>query len=347
MHWIPAITEGRVERIIVHPGAVVKPDTVLLELSNPELEREVVDSQMQVKAAEADYTALRVRLEKETLDERAALATVEANYSQATLEARMDEELAKDGLIATLPLKAAESKAQELTARYEIEQKRLSIGKEADDAQLAAQTAHVDQSRAAAKLKQDKLASLHVRAGTDGVLAVMPVEVGQQLTPGTNLARVANPKRLKAEVKIAETQAKDVQLGQPAAIDTHNGIIPGRVARIDPAVQDGFVTVDVGLEGALPQGARQDLSVDGTIELERLANVLYVGRPAFGQEKSTVGMFRVDKQSMKAARTQVKLGRSSVTSVEVIEGLKEGDQVILSDMSAWDAFDRVRLNGTQ
>lgn len=347
MQWIPAATEGRVERILVRPGTAVQADTVLLELSNPELEREVVDAEMAVKAAEADYTSLRVRLQKEALDQKAALATVQANHNQATLEAQLNEGLAKEGLISDLQLKVSQGKAQELATRYEIETQRLAINSEAVEAQLAAQAARVDQYRALARLKQDQRAALAVRAGTQGVVALLSAEVGQRVTPGSSLARVANPEHLKAEIKIPETQAKDIQIGQRAAIDTYNGVIEGHVVRIDPAVQGGTVTVDVSLDGTLPRGARPDLSVDGTIELERLENALYVGRPALGQETGLVGLFKLQDGGARASRVQVRLGRTSVTSVEVLEGLNEGDEVIVSDMSAWDIFDTVRLNETQ
>ncbi len=344
MHWIPATTEGRIERILVQPGAVVQPDTILLEMSNAELERDVATAEMEVKAAEADHTSLRVRLEKEILDQRAAQATVQANYSQATLEAQRNEELAKNGLISDIELQLSKSKAQELATRFEIEKKRREISSEAVQAQLAAQEARVDQYRAMARLKQEQMASLRVRAGKAGVLALLQVEVGQQVTPGTNLARVANPERLKAEIRIPETQAKDVQIGQPAIVDTHNGVISGHVIRIDPAVQEGSVTVDVAFKDALPKGARPDLSVDGTVELERLEDILYVGRPAFGQEQSLVGLFKLEDEGARASRVQVHFGRTSVNAVEILKGLQDGDEVIISDMSAWDAFDRVRLD---
>ncbi len=343
IRWIPARNPGRVERILLKPGAIVKPDTVLLELSNPELQRDAIDAQMQLRAAEADYTSLRVRLEKELLDQQANAATVQANFSQAKLEAQLNEDLAKQGLIADLPLKVSKVRAEELATRNEIEHKRLAINSEAVKAQLAAQQARVEQFRALAKLKEEQVASLRVRAGTGGVLALMQAEEGQQVAPGTNLARVADPARLKAELKIAETQAKDIQSGQQASIDTRNGIIAGHVIRTDPTAQGGTVTVDVALDGPLPQGARPDLNVDGTIELERLDNVLYVGRPAFGQEKSLISLFKVEDAGRSAVRVQVKVGRSSVNTIEILDGLKVGDQVILSDMSAWDGFDRVRL----
>ena len=344
MHWIPATTEGRVERILVQPGAIVGPDTVLLEMSNAELARDVATAEMEVKAAEAEYISLRVRLEKETLDQRAALATIQASYSQATLEAQMNEELAQDGLISDLQLQVSNSKAEELTIRLEIEKKRLEISSEAVRAQLAAQAARVDQYRPVARLKREQLAALQVRAGKAGVLALLQVEVGQQVTPGTNLARVANPERLRAEIEIPETQAKDLQIGQPATVDTRNGVISGHIIRIDPAVQEGSVTVDVALDDPLPRGARPDLTVDGAITLEHLENILYVGRPAFGQEKSLMSLFKLEDGGSRASRTQVQVGRTSVNSIEILGGLSEGDQIIISDMSAWGAFDHVRLN---
>jgi HlyD family secretion protein len=343
MHWIPASTQGRVERILARPGAVVGANTILLEMSNAELERDVATGRMDVKAAEADYTSLRVRLEKEILDQRALLASIQAAHSQAILEAQLNEQLAQDGLISDLQLQLSKNTAQELTTRLEIEEKRLEISSEAVEAQLAAQTARMDQVRAIARLKETQLDALRVRAGTKGVLALLPVEVGQQVTPGTNLARVANPEQLKAEIKIPETQAKDVVIGQAAEVDTRNGVIAARVVRIDPAVVDGSVTVDLALDSPLPRGARPDLSVDGTIELERLENVLYIGRPAFGQEKSTVGIYRLENGGARASRLQVQIGRASVNAVEVLGGLSDGDQVILSDMSAWDGFDHLRI----
>jgi HlyD family secretion protein len=340
---IPANTEGRVERIVVKPGAVVKPDSILLELSNPELQQEAMDAEMQVKAAEAEYISLRVQLDSQLLDQEAAAATIKSDYSQAKLQAEANEELAKKGLLSDLTLKLSKTRAEELAIRNNIENKRLSISSESVQAQLTTQRTKIDQLRALNQLKRGQVESLKVRAGIEGVLQQLPLEVGQRVTPGTTLAKVAEPKRLKAELKIAETQAKDIQIGQIASIDTRNGLIEGRVARIDPAVLNGTVTVDVTLEGALPQGARPDLSVDGTIELERLENVLYVGRPVHGQANSTIGIFKLDEGGEQASRIQVKLGRSSVNTIEIVEGLKVGDQVILSDMAAWDAFDRVRL----
>lgn len=344
IRWIPAATEGRVERILVRPGTPVQADTVLLELSNPELEQAALEAELQVKGAEAELADLRVRLERQLLDLKAVAASVQAEYSQAKLRAEADEELAREGLISSLDVKLSRVRAEELATRNEIEQKRLSISSESIQAQLAVQQARVDQLRALYQLRRSQVESLRVRPGIAGVLQQMQVEVGQRVVPGTILAKVAEPGRLKAELKIAETQAKDIQIGQRATIDTRNGVVPGRVVRTDPAVQNGTVTVDVALEGSLPKGARPDLSVDGTIEIENLEDVVYVGRPAYGQPYSTIGLFRLESDGQHAVRTQVKLGRTSVNSVQILDGLQVGDKVILSDMSAWDAFDRIRLN---
>jgi HlyD family secretion protein len=344
VRWIPAASEGRVERILVKPGEPVKVDTVLLELSNPELELAALDADWQLRAAEAEYTNLEVGLQSQVFDQQAAAATVQASYHQARLQAEADEELSRSGLVSDLTVKLSHSRAEELATRHELEQKRLAISSERVKAQLAVQQARLEQLRALARLKRSQVQALRVRPGLEGVLQQMPVQVGQRVTPGTTLAKVADPRRLKAELKIAETQAKDIQIGQVAAIDTRNGVVAGRVARIDPAAQNGTVTVDVALEAALPKGARPDLGVDGTIELERLDDVLHVGRPAFGQEQNTVGLFKLDRGGREAVRVQVRLGRSSVNTVEIVDGLSTGDQVILSDTSAWDAFDRLRLN---
>ena len=344
IRWIPATTEGRVERIVIRPGSAVTPDSVIVELSNPELENTANEADWQLKAAEADYTSLKVRLQSQLLDQKAAFATVEANARQAKLQAAADEELATHGLISDLALKLSKSRADELDTRQDLDHQRLEIAAESTEAELASQTARLEQLRAQAALRRNQVRQLRVRAGIEGVLQQLPVEVGQRIAPGATLAKVTVPGRLKAELKIAETQAKDILIGQPAAIDTRNGIVKGSVSRIDPAVQAGTVTVDVALTGTLPKGARPDLSVEGTIELERLNEVLYVGRPAFGQEQGVVGLFRLTDEGKGAVRTQVKLGRSSVNTVEILDGLDAGDQVILSDTSAWDAFDRLRLN---
>ncbi len=342
--WIPATTDGRVVRRFVLPGSPVTADTVVLELTNPELEQLALDAEWQLRAAQAQLNSLKAQLESQLLDQKAAAATVQSEYQQAKLNAEKDEELAKLGLGASLNVKLSKAKAEALTTRNAIEQQRLQVSSDSVKAQLDAQKARVEQLRALYELKRTQLDSLRVRAGAEGVLQELPVEVGQRVTAGTILAKVAQPTRLKAQLKIPETQAKDVQIGQVASIDTRNGIIPGSVMRVDPAVQNGTVTVDVKLEGALPKGARPDLSVDGTIEIERLRDVLYVGRPAFGQPNSTVGIFKLEAGGKEATRVQVKLGRSSVNTIEILSGLQVGDQVILSDMSAWDAFNRIRLN---
>jgi HlyD family secretion protein len=343
IRWIPAASEGRVERRLVMPGTAVHADTVLLELSNPELEVAALDALSQLKSAEAELENLHVKLQTELLDKQAVAAGVQSEYNQAKAESETNQALAKDGLIPDLTLRLSRAKAEGLSARQEIEGKRLAIQPEAAKAQLAMQQTKVEQLRALYNLKRSQVEALKVRAGAAGVLQELPIEVGQRVVPGTNLARVANPLRLKAELKIPETQAKDVMIGQKASIDTHNGEIAGKVIRVDPAVQQGNVTVDVALIGALPKGCRPDLSVDGTIELENLADVVYVGRPALGQEKSTIQLFKLEPDGKHAGKVLVKLGRVSVSTVEIVEGLKPGDEVILSDMNRWDNVDRIRL----
>jgi HlyD family secretion protein len=343
IRWIPATTQGRVERIVLWPGTAVKADSIILELTNPQLEQEMEDAELKVKSAEASQANLRVQLQNDQLQQRAAAATVEAEFNKAKMQAQMNEALAKDQLVSDLMLRQSKVDAEQLAVRNEIAKQQLASSEESMRARLAVQQSDLDQIRAILHLKKRQYDELKVRAGFSGMLQLVPVEVGQQVAPGSNLARVANPLRLKAELKIAETQAKDIQIGQLASIDTRNGMVEGRVIRIDPSVQNGTRTVDVSLPDELPKGAVPDLSVDGTIELERLPDVLYVGRPAFGQEQSTVGLFKLDPDGSGASRVQVKLGRNSVNQVEVLSGLKVDDAVILSDMSAWDAFDRVRL----
>ena len=342
--WIPATTDGRVEQQLALPGIVVKPDTVLIVLSNPELQQATVDAEWKLRAAEAELANLKVKLESDRLTQEAAAATVESEANKSKLTADRDVELNKLGLEADLVAKTSVATAQDWANRTRIEKKRLEINPEAIKAQIAVQQAAVEQFRALWELKKSQVEALRVRAGVNGVLQQVPVEVGQRVAVGTNLARVVQPEKLKAELKIPETQAKDVAMGQKAEVDTRNGMIQGRVSRIDPAAKDGTVTVDVKLEGALPQGARPDLSVDGTIEIERLTDVLYVGRPTFGQPNSQVTLFKLDADGKGATRSQVKLGRSSVNTIEILEGLRVGDQVVLSDMSAQDAYDRIRLN---
>jgi len=343
IQWIPAITEGRVDKILELPGTSVKPETVLLEMSNPQLQQETLDASLKLKADEADYKNLQTQLASQVLAQKSVAAQAQSEYSQAKMQADIDTQLARLGVISQLSEKVSNQKADELATRNDIEKQRLVNSTEVLQAQLQAKQAELEQIRALANLKQEQFAKLTVRAGISGVLQELPLKVGQWVTPGTTLAKVVQPQRLKAELKIAETQAKDIQLGQPASVDTHNGVISGHVTRIDPSVQNGTVTVDVALDSVLPQGARPDLSVDGTIDLEKMENVLYVGRPAFGQEQSTVGMFKLEPDGTTAVRAQVKLGRSSVNTVEILQGLQQGDQVVLSDMSRWDNFDRIRL----
>lgn len=344
IRFIPAASSGRVERRLLQPGTNVSADTVLFELSNPELEQQSMEADSQLASAQAAFENRKVELESTILNQQALAATVQADYSQAKLTAESNESLYKQGLLPELQLKLSRTRAQELATRNGIEEKRLAINTEALKTQLAVQQALLDQARELAKLRRRQLEELKVRAGISGVLQEVLVQVGQQVEPGTNLARVADPKRLKADVKIAETQAKDIQIGQTATIDTRNGIVPGHVIRIDPAVINGTVTVDIRLEGELPKGARPDLSVNGTVELEKLDDVLYVGRPAFGTENSTVSLFRYDPDGKTADRVQVKFGRSSVNQIEILEGLRVGDKVILSDTSQWDNVNRIRLN---
>ena len=344
IRWIPATTQGRVVKIILRPGTSVTADSVILELSNPQLDQELQDAELKVKASQATLENLRVQVQNDQLQQRASAASIEADYSKAKMLVQMNEALAKDQLISDLTLRQSKTDVEQLEIRNDIAKQQVATSAESMRARLAVQQSDLDQARAILQLKKQQSDELKVRPGFSGMLQLVPVEVGQQVAPGANLARVANPLRLKAELKIAETQAKDIQIGQLASIDTRNGVVDGRVIRIDPSVQNGTRTVDVSLPDVLPKGAVPDLSVDGTIELERLNDVLYVGRPAFGQEESTVGLFKVDADGNGAARVQVKLGRSSVNTVEVLSGLKVGDTVILSDMSTCcDAFDRVRL----
>lgn len=341
---ISAPTEGRVERILLQPGTPVTPSSVLLVLSNPELVREALDTVWELKAAQAALTNVRVGLESQLMNQKAAAATVQADYKQALLQAETNEGLFKEGLIADLTLKLSTVRAEELKIRHDLEQQRLVIAADSAKAQVAVSEAQVQQLRALSDLKRSQVEALQVRAGIEGVLQELPLQTGQRVMPGTMLARVVQPLKLKAQIRIAETQAKDIEIGQPASIDTRNGIVPGRVSRVDPASQNGTVTVDVALGADLPRGARPDLSVDGTIELDRLSDVIFVGRPAFGQEQSQVGLFRLNKDGDHATRVKVRLGKSSVNTVQILEGLIPGDRVILSDMSAWDSFDRVRLD---
>jgi HlyD family secretion protein len=343
IQWIPAQTDSHVDRIVLHPGAKVEPTSVILELSNPELTRDVLDAQYELKAAQADLDSLKVTINSELLNQKSTAATVRSDYEQAKIQHEVDVKLRSQGVGADVTEQLSKVKMEQLAIRMKLEEDRTKNLEDSAGTRLMTQQAHVDQQRALYNLKHSQLDGLHVRAGIHGVLQVVPVEVGQEVSPGTNLARVADPKRLKAEIKIPETQAKDVVPGQPATVDTRNGIVKGRVSRVDPSVQNGTVTVDVEILDPLPLGARPDLSVDGTIELENLKDVLYVGRPVHGQANSTIGLFKLVDEGSEAVRINVKLGKMSVNSVEVLDGLKLGDKVILSDMSTMDAFDRIRL----
>lgn len=343
IRWIPATTQGRVERIILRPGTPVKPNDVILELTNPTLEQQLQDAELKLAASEAALANTKVQLNNDLLQARATAAQVDADYNKAKTQYQMNQELFKDQLVSKLVLEQSRVDAEQLAVRTQIAKDQLASKTESMRAQLAVQQSGVDQAKALLALTRQQKDELKVRAGLEGMLQLVPVEVGQQVAPGTNLARVANPQRLKAEIKIAETQAKDIQLGQKAEVDTRNGVVEGRVARIDPSVINGTRTVDVTLVGELPKGAVPDLSVDGTIVLEQLRDIIFMGRPAFGQDQSTVGLFKIGPDGVTAERTQVKLGRSSVNTIEVVSGLKVGDQVILSDMSAYDSYDRIRL----
>lgn len=345
IRWIPARTSGHVDRIVLRPGAAVEPDSVILVLSNPEVEQAAVDAESELKAAEAELVSLKVQLGRDVLAAEAAAATAKALFEQTKLRAEVNAELFKDGLVSKLEMRLSEVTAEHAQTANGIEQKRFNFAQESIAPQVSAKDAQVDRFRAAAKLRREEVAALSVRAGMRGVLQLLPVEVGAQVQPGANLARVADPTRLKAEVNVAETQAKDILIGQIARVDTRNGesgIVEGRVTRVDPSVRNGTVTVDIVFNGELPKGARPDLSVDGVIELERLDNVVFVGRPAFGQERTTVGIFRLEADGVYAIRSPVQLGRSSVLTIEIVKGLEPGDRVILTDVS--QEADRIKLN---
>jgi HlyD family secretion protein len=343
IRWIAARTAGRVERIVLRPGAIVKGDSVILELTNPDVEQAALAAESQLGAGQTELTRLAIQLQSELLAMESTLAGAKSNFETSRLQAEVNADLYKDGLVAELELRRAQVAAEEAATRYEIEKKRYDFSKDSIEPQLAVKRAEVARLEAQAKLKRADVDALLVRAWMDGVLQQLPVEVGQQVQPGTNLARVADPTLLKAEVRIAETQAKDILIGQSATIDTRNGVVVGEVSRIDPAVQNGTVTVDVKITGDLPRGARPDLSVDGVIELDRLEDVIFVGRPAFGQESSSVGIYKLSPDETRAQRVQVQLGKASVNTIEVVSGLVPGDRVILSDMSPYEDNDRLRL----
>jgi HlyD family secretion protein len=343
IRWITASVDGRVEQVHLDPGVEVAPETIILELTNPETEQQLEDARLALESAEAELANLKVQLESDLLNQQAEAARVESDFQEAQLQVEANETLNEDGLVPEIDLKRSRIRAEQLERRHELEQRRLEKAEESARARLDAQRAQLSQARALLQLRQQEIESLEVRAGIGGVLQEVPVEVGERVQPGTVLARVAKPDELKAELRIAETQAKDIQVGLPAQIDTRNGVVEGRVSRIDPAVREGTVLVDVELTGELPPGARPDLSVDGTIEIERLDDVLYVGRPTYGQADSRVELFKLTEEGKMAIRVPVELGRASVDTIEIREGLLEGDSVILSDTSQFDDVDRIRL----
>ncbi len=343
IHWIAALTTARVDKIVIRPGHLVEPNTVILEMSDPAVAQTLVDAEFQLKGAEADLANLKVQVNSELMNQKAIEAGVRSDYEQAKLQHEVDLKLFNEGIDADVTQKLSKVREDQLKIRLDLEQERTRVAADSAQARLQAQQAHLEQARAMYDLRKSQADALHVRAGITGVLQLLPVDVGQSVAVGTNIARVADPKKLKAEIKIAETQAKDITIGQSATVDTRNGIVNGHVIRIDPSVVNGTVTVDVGIDDPLPLGARADLSVDGTITLENLKDVLYVGRPVHGQTDATISLFKVMADDSDAERVNVKLGRSSVNTVEILSGLKVGDKVILSDMSQWDNVDRIRL----
>ncbi len=340
---LPAATDGRVEQRLMLPGTPVKPSSVILILSNPQLEQSTLDADYQLRGAQAEYQKMRADLANQSMQQRSLAAGVRSEYHQAKIQEDTNQQLFKLGLISDVLLRTSQVKAEELAKQNDLAQEQADTFQKSIASQLAVQQAKVDQQTALDALKHQQLDQLKVRAGIAGVLQEVPVEAGQQVTPGTILARVAEPTHLKAQLKVDENQAKDVQVGQTAVVDTHSGLIAGHVTRIDPAVQNGTVTVDVGLEGMLPPGARPDLSVESTITIEKLDNVLYVDRPAHADPNTSLDLFKLTESGNEAVRTGVKLGRASVNTIEVLSGLREGDQIVLTDMSAWESFDRVRL----
>jgi len=343
LQWIAAASNGRVERVLVLPGTEVSAETVVLELSNPELTQEALDAEAGLRAAESDLEVLRAQLDSQILMQESNLAQVDSEFNQAKLQLEADQRLFEEGLLPELELNQSRLAIKHLEKRLDLETQRLERNRQSAASQLEARRSRLAQMQALHELRRDQLQALRVQAGMAGVLQEVQVEEGQRVTAGTTLARVAQPGNLKAELRVPETQARDLQNGLVASIDTRNGVVEGRISRVDPAVREGSVTVDVMLIGQLPKGARPDLSVDGTIEIERLEDVLYVGRPAYGQAHQTVSLFRLDREDEMAHRVQVQLGRTSVSTIEVLAGLEEGDRVILSDTSTWDDYDRLKL----
>ena len=345
IRWITALTDGTVERIVILPGTPVEPDTVVLELSNPQTEQAAMTADLDLRTAKDNYEVMKADLERDLLAQRAAAAGVAADAAQAAMNADADEQMAKNGFIPSIQLRRSRLLAETAAARQKMEEQRLANSERTLAVKLNVQQAEVQRRQTVAELRRSEATGLKIRSGVKGVLQEVPVQVGQRITPGTNLARVVDPTRLKAQVQVAETQVKDVAIGQKADVDTRSGITPGRVVRIDPAARNGTVTVDIALNGELPRGSRPDMSVDGTIELERLDNILYVGRPAFGQEQQKMSLFKLSADRTEANLAPVELGRASVNTIEVIRGLNVGDCVVLTDMSQYAEFDRLRLSG--
>jgi HlyD family secretion protein len=342
---IPAQTDATVVRIRILPGAQVTPNTIIMDLSDPQLDQELLSARLGLTAAKADYKSLQAQLDSTLMDKKTAAAQVNSDYTQDQLQAQTDKALYNLGVISGLAYQKSQSTADQLTAQHDLSQQQLDVNQKAIVVQLASQKTKIDQAQALLDLYEKQAQELQVRSSITGILAPLaaPVQVGEHVTAGTSVAEVIQRDKLKAALQIAETQARDIQIGQPASVDTHNGVIPGHVTRIDPSVVNGTRTVDVELDGALPPGAVPQLSVDGTIDLERMKDVLYVGRPALGNEDSTLSLFKVDADGKGGTRVPVKVGRASVNEIQVLEGLNEGDTVILSDMSRWDNVDRIRL----
>lgn len=343
IRWISADAASRVERVLVRPGAKVDADTLILELRNPEIDDQMLSARAAFEAAKADLQARKIQLQSQILDQKANFASVQADHEGAKLQAEAEAELNQRGIVSSLQYRQTQLRADQLAVRLDIERQRIDMLGTNLDAQMSAERARLDQLQSTYELRQRQAEALHVRAGMSGIVQIIAVEEGQQVIPGANLARVARPDVLRAELRVPETQAKDVKLDQIVRVDTRNGIVPGRVVRIDPAVLNGTVQVDVDLEGALPPGARPDLSVDGTIEIEKLSNVMFVGRPAFGQAETTTTLFRLEPDGDGARRVPVELGRASVSLIEIARGLEPGDRVILSDTTSYDQHDRLRL----
>ncbi len=341
--WVPARTRGRVERIMLQPGDRVGPDTVILQLTNPEVEQAALDAEKALVRAQAELASLEVMLGSQELDLQAQAAAVEAEYVEARLWAEAEQELAAEGLMSAIQTRITESRAAALKTRHEIALQRVGLASKSNAAQLDAKRAEVEQHSALAELRADQRDALFVTAGVAGVIQQLPVEVGQEVGPGANLALVAEPSRLQAEVRIPATQAPELRIGQAAHVDTRNGVVVGRVARIDPTVQQGTVQVDIEIEGELPPGARPDLSVEGRVDIELLEDVLYVDRPASASAHNRVGLFRVDAEGEYADKVDVRLGRASVSVVEIVDGLEEGDRIVVSDTRRWDEHDRLKF----